>query len=138
MDRNELKNYRMLAYEVRQLRDLLASLEMSIDSPKSPRFTLTPSGSSHQGSPMEQALIRHLELQELYTKRLAEKDAKLQEVERAIGSLEDPAERVIMRNRYILGWSWRRVCMAMQAEGYSERQVYRLHGYALLKLKDYQ
>lgn len=138
MDKTELLNYRMLAYEVRQLRDLLAALEISMDSPKSPRFTLTPSGSSHQGSAMEQAVVRHIELQELYAKRLEEQGAKLQEVERAIGSLDDPAERAIMRNRYILGWSWRRVCMAMQMEGYSERQVYRLHGYALLKLKEYK
>ena len=138
MNKTDLLNSRMLAFEVRQLRDLLAATEMALDSPKSPRFTFTPSGSSHPGGAMEQAMVRHLELQELYLKRLAEKDAKLQEVERAIGSLEDPAERVIMRNRYILGWPWRRVCMAMQSEGYSERQVYRLHGFALMKLKDYQ
>ena len=138
MDKTELLNYRMLAYEVSQLRDLLSALELSMDSPKSPRFTLTPSGSPSQGSAMESAVVRLIELQELYAKRLEEQGAKLQEVERAIGSLEDPAERAIMRNRYILGWSWRRVCMVMQGEGYSERQVFRLHGYALLKLKEYK
>lgn len=137
MEKIELVNYRMLAREVDQLREQLEAMESSLYSPKSQRFTSMPHASTHQGSTMDLAVSRHLELQELYLKRLAEKDAQLLIIEQALALLDDPAQRVIMRDRYVLGWSWRRICATLASEGYSERQVFRLHGYALLKLKEF-
>ena len=127
----------MLAREVEQLREQLEVMESSLFSPKGQRFTSMPHASNLHGSTMDVAVARHLDLQDLYLKRLAEKDAQLLIIEQALASLEDPAQRVIMRDRYVLGWNWRRICAALAQEGYSERQVFRLHGYALLKLKDY-
>lgn len=112
-------------------------METSLFSPKGQRLTSMPHAPASQGSEMEVAVCRHLELQELYFKRLAEKDTQLLVVEQALASLDDPAQRVIMRDRYVLGWNWRRICATLASEGYSERQVFRLHGYALLKLKEF-
>ena len=137
LEKIELVNYRMLSREVEQFREQLERFEASLFSPNGQRFTSTPHSSNPHGSTMELAVCRHIELQELYMKRLAEKNAQLLIIEQAIASLEDPAQRVIMRDRYVLGWSWRRICATLASEGYSERQVFRLHGYALLKLKEY-
>lgn len=136
MEKIDFINYRMLVREVEQLRLQLKAVEDSLYSPQGQRFSSTPNATHPHGSTMELAVARHLEVQGLYLSRLAEKDAQLLKVEQAIASLAEPVERIIMRARYVRGWSWRRICMELQAEGYSERQVYRLHGYALLKLKD--
>jgi hypothetical protein len=85
---------------------------------------------------MEDAVAGHMKLEELYMKKLTEQEALLFDIESAIDSLEDPAQRVVMRERYILGHSWVRIIETLRNMGYAERSVYRLHGYALLKLKE--
>lgn len=137
MEKSEFVNYRMLAREVEQLRLQVKVTEETLYSPTGQRFTSTPHATAPRGDAMDLAVARLFDLRELYSKRLVEMRARLLDIERAIYSLEDPAQRVIMRDRYVLGWSWRRICSSLADEGYSERQVYRLHGYALLKLKEY-
>jgi DNA-directed RNA polymerase specialized sigma subunit len=85
---------------------------------------------------MDDAVAGHLRLEQLYREKLAESSARAYAIEDALEALSDPAQRIIMRERYIYGRSWVRICDMMRSEGYSERQVYRLHGYALLKLKE--
>ena len=136
MEKAELKNYRILALEVRQLREQLEALETSLFSPKGQRFTSTPRVPSGEGSTMEGAVARHLELVSVYRRDLAKKEAQQLAIEQAVESLGDPAERVVLRERYLKGRGWSAICHEMQKMGYSERQVYRLHGFALLKLKE--
>ena len=136
MEKIDLVNYRTLAKEVRQLRDQLATLESAMYSPAGQRFSTTPRSSSGPKKTMEDVVAGHLKLEELYREKLMEKDAQLYKIEQAIESLEDPAQRVILRDRYILGHSWLHICEKMRNQGYSERTVYRLHGYALLHLKE--
>lgn len=138
MDKIDLLNYRALVREVRQLRDQLAALEASLYSPRGQRFTSTPRASSGHKKTMEDAVAGHIKLETLYLEKLAEQEAQLYDIERAIDSLEDIAQRVVMRERYILGHSWVRICDTLSSMGYSERTVYRLHGYALLNLKEVQ
>lgn len=135
MDKVDLINYRMLAREVRQLRDQLMALEASLFSPTGQRFSSVPRSASGPKKTMEDAVAGHLKLQELYSGKLAAQEALLFKIEEALDSLDDPAQRVILRERYVLGNSWVRICDKMRSQGYSERQVYRLHGYALLHLK---
>lgn len=136
MDKIDFLNYRALSREVRQLHDQLATLEASLFSPKGQRFTSMPHAASGPKKTMEDAVAGHMRLESLYCEKLAEQEAQLYAIEEALFSLDDPAQRFIMRERYILGYSWTRICEKMRSQGYSERQVYRLHGFALLKLKE--
>jgi chromosome segregation ATPase len=136
MEKAELKSYRALAMEVQQLKEQLTTLESSLYSPKGQRFTSTPRVPSGERSTMDGAVDRHIRLVERYASELADKEAKQLAIEHAIESLGDPAERVIMRELYIFGRRWPAVLNKMQRLGYSERTAYRLHGFALLKLKE--
>ena len=136
MTKADLKNYRMLALECQRLKAQLEALESSLFSPKSQRYSTTPRGSGSGGRTLEDAVAGHLALRDHYEAQLAKKEAEQLAIEQAIESLEDPAERMVIRERYVNGLSWVQVCMIMQPKGYSERQVYRLHGFALLKMKE--
>ena len=136
MEKADLKNYRMLLLEVQQLRTQVAVLESSLYSPKGQRFTSTPRSPSSFGSIMDAAVARHMKLSKLYADELSKKEAEQFAIEQAIESLSDTPERVVMRARYIEGKSWPAICREMQSRGYSERSAYRLHGEALLKLKE--
>lgn len=136
MEKADFRNYRMLEWEVQQLKEQLAVLESSMYSPKGQRFTSTPRAPSAERCTMDGPVARHIKLEKLYRDELAEKEAKLYAIEKAIQSLGDTAERVIMRELYIRGKRWPAVIYEMQKRGYSERTAYRLHGLALLKLKE--
>lgn len=136
MEKSDFWSYKTLALETQQLRDQLAALESSLYSPKGQRFTSTPRVPSGGGSTMDGAVARHIKLVDLYRGKLAEQEALLLKIEGAVMSLSDTAERTVMRERYILGQRWPTVVMKLQKLGYSERQVYRLHGSALAKLKE--
>ena len=67
------------------------------------------------------------------------------EIERTISLLEDPVQREILERRYLLYQPWESryddvsgECIKGIAEsmGYSQRQIFRLHGIALKKIKD--
>ncbi|MGN1027796.1 MAG: DUF1492 domain-containing protein [Faecousia sp.] len=133
MTKDELLQYRDLAREVRQLRRHLDSLESSMYTPQGQRYTATPRAASGPGKTMADAVCQHMELEDLYREKLAERNAQLLRVEAAIDSLANPGERLVMRYRYIDGHSWTRICGEL---GYSESTIYRLHGQALLKLKE--
>ena len=136
MDKIDLVNYRGLAQEVRQLKTQLKTLESALYSPKGQQFTSTPRATSGPKKTMEDAVVGHMRLDALYREKLAEQEATLYNLEKAVSTLEDPAQRMVIRERYFTGLSWRRIIANFAALGYSERQVYRLHGYALLKLKE--
>lgn len=136
MDKIDFINYRMLTREVRQLREQLTALEAALYSPRGQRYTSTPRAASGPKNTMEDAVAGHMKLVDLYQQKLNEEQDQLFCIEKAISTLEDPAQRVVMRERYILGHSWVKICDQLRSMGYSERQVYRLHGYALLNLKE--
>lgn len=136
MEKEDFVNYRALVLEVKQLRKQLTVLESSIYSPKGQRFSQTPRSASGQNRTMDDVAAAHIALEDKYRAALAQQEARQLAIETAIQSLGNPAHRLIMRLRYIDGMGWRRVCEKLQARGYSERQVYRLHGEALLKLKE--
>lgn len=135
MEKSDFANYRLLAHEVKRLKNRLDALEASIYSPTGQRYSLTPR-STAGGRTLDDVVASHAALVEMYQTKLAEKNDQLLAVEQAIDSLTNPAERLVMVYRYIDGRSWRQVCNMMLPKGYSERQVYRLHGFALEKLKE--
>lgn len=135
MLKSDLKNYRALAREVLQLREQLITLETSMYYAKVSQLSQTPVQSG-KGCDMADLVARRIELEALYCGRLSDKVAHQLAIERALDTLEDPAERMVMRYRYIDGRGWDSIIAELAALGYSERQVYRLHGFALLKLKE--
>lgn len=137
MEKSEFKNYRALAREAQQLRSQLSALEASLYSPKGQRFSATPRAASGPNKTMDDAVAGHIKLEDLYRENLAVKEAQQLTIERAIHSLGDTPERLVMRFRYIEGRGWSFIIREMQKLGYSERTVYRLHGYALAKLKEF-
>ena len=137
MEKSDFRNYRALLLEVQQLKDQLQILESSLFSPKGQRFTSTPRVPSGDRSTMDGAVERHIKLVECYREQLADKEAQQLAIEQAIDSLQDTAERLVMRERYINGRGWTAISFILQKIGYSERSVYRLHGYALAKLKEF-
>lgn len=135
MEKEDLVNYRQLAREVRQLRARLKTLEDSIYAPSGQKYSHLPRASSGLTRTMDDVVASHAALEEFYLQKLAEKNNKLLAVEQAIESLQVVAERLVMRYRYIDGHSWLKICQTMESRGFSERQVYRLHGWALEKLR---
>lgn len=135
MTKDELVNYRTLALEARGLKDRLSAMENSIYSPRNQRYTSTPGARSGKGIELADVVDRHIKLERRYRAALAEVEAQQLAIETAIESLPDAAERVVMRERYLACRSWRSICALMAGRGYSERQVYRMHGFALLRLK---
>lgn len=132
MEKADFQNYRRLAHEVQ----LLKAKVNALCDPTGSRYSLSPRAPSGQANTLDNLVAAYTALEEHYFKKLAEKETALLLVERAIESLADPAERLIMRYRYIDGHSWQKVCVLMLSQGVSERQVYRLHGWALEKLKE--
>ena len=137
MDKSEFRNYRALVREVQQLSAQLRILEASLYSPAGQRFSATPHASSGPKKTMEDAVAGHLKLEALYRSQLAEKENRQAYIEGAISANLDTPERLVMRFRYIEGRGWPAVIREMQKLGYSERTVFRLHGSALRKLKEF-
>ena len=135
MDKIDLINYRALAREVQQLKTQLKTLEAALYSPKGQQFSSTPRSPGPKKT-MEDAVAGHMKLEQMYKEKLIAQEAMLYRIETALEFLEDPAQRIIMRERYIHGSSWAKICIRLAELGYSERTVYRLHGHALLKLKE--
>ena len=137
MEKVDFLNYRALVLEVRQLKAYVETLDRALSSIPSPQYSFAPKAPHSGGSSaLESRVARYLEMKDLYEAQLAKSEAQVLAVEQAIQSLEVPAERLVMRLRYIEGRSWVSVCMELQALGYSERQVYYVHGFALKKLKE--
>lgn len=137
MDKTEFLNYKALRQEAVQLREVLCQLSEARYSVPGPDYSGTPRRSRSKGAAFEGKVIKYSEAVALYERKLAEIDTRTVAVERAIGSLEDPVERLVMRLRYIEGQRWVNVCVALQELGYCERQVYYIHGAALEKLKGF-
>ena len=111
MTKEQLRNYQPMKKEQRQIEQRLRNLERS---PESDQEALQP-------------------LRECYTKKLEELVAAQLEIESAIGTLEDPTERTILRLRYIDGLSWYKI---MATINYSEQQTHRIYARALINLKN--
>lgn len=136
MEKSELLSYRALVLEVRKLKEYVDTLDRALSSAPSPQLSFTPKAPQSGGSALAARVARYLEVKELFETQRAKSEAQVLGIERAIQSLDDPAERLVMRLRYLEGRSWVNVCSKLQPEGYCERQVYYIHGSALQKLRE--
>ena len=110
MTKEQLRNYRKIKNEYRQLEQRLRALE---SHPESEDVILQP-------------------LREFYTSKLAELVQAQLAIEYAIEALK-PVERELIRFHYFDGLPWHQVAVRIS---YSEPQTHRIHSRALRKLRN--
>ncbi len=96
------------------------------------RKTTTTMGAAGGGSngedKLQAAVEKIVRWQNRLTLQLGERVRLREEIEAAIGTVEDERLRLLLRYRYIDGWTWERIAVEMC---YSYMQICRLHGKAL-------
>lgn len=132
MTKERLKAYRSIKLERDRLITMIEELEAQMQSPRSQRLDGMPRGGSAPSNPVENLVVKHVELIERYQQKVAELTEAAGEIENAIEVL-DHRERTLIRLHYIQGLTWEEVCVAMT---YSWRQVHRIHSKALELLKN--
>ena len=132
MTKEQLKAYRDLKQESEDLKLRIVTLERDMSSPRSPRLDGMPRGGSGENNVLCEQIDKKDELLRLYQEIEAELNAQLFAIEIAIKKLE-PRERRLIRLYYMDGLTWEKVAVAMD---YSWRQVHRIHGEALEKLRE--
>ena len=134
MTKERLNRYLSLKREIAGQRERLARLASDLLSPA--LSTPNISGIRATGytrNPLADGVEAKLTLEECIRANVAWLLAETEEIERAVGRLECPVEREIVRMRYIDGLGWDKVA---DKAGYEERQCYRIHNKALAKLAD--
>ena len=86
------------------------------------------SGTDHH-CPMEEALMKAWELSDELEERLAEQDAMINSITKAIETVPDDVCRSVLHMRYAQCRNWSKIAELMR---YSEQRIYELHGKALL------
>jgi len=129
--KERLKAYREMKKEKDHLEQKIKALEWEKYSPRSQRLDGMPRGGSGENYAVEEQIDRGDELLALLTEKKKTLAAALVEIEHAIEALA-PRDRHLVRLHYIDGLTWEQVAVEM---GYSWRQVHRIHGDALEKLK---
>lgn len=113
MTEKMLKNYAVQKAEILQLKKLL----------KSTQGYTAPGGT---GDEIAQLCA------EMYAEKLKRLKRELASIEAAIDGLDDPVERIIIRERYLVGSSWTRVARLIN---YSRTATFEKHRSALNKLQ---
>ncbi len=132
MEKYELKQYFMLLREAEGLKQRAAEFEERIKSLRAVIIDGMPKKQGVKDSIGELiAELESIEREYLIKNELAIKE--LVKIETAISTLEIPAERILLRKRYIEGKRWEQIAEDMS---YSIRQIHRLHSKALRKLKN--
>lgn len=100
------------------------------------RETTTTMGAAGGGSngedKLQAAVEKIVRWQNRLTLQLGERVRLREEIEAAIGTVEDERLRLLLRYRYIDGWTWERIAVELN---YAYRNVTRLHGRALDEIK---
>ena len=131
MNKERLKRYKWIKQEQRDLERQLEEVEASLYAATAKPLTGMPTAHGG-GNPAETLAIKHLELLDIYTNKLAELVMERQAIEKAIETLE-PQARLLLRYLYIDGLRWREACDLVH---YSRSQANRIHDQALLQMQE--
>lgn len=133
MDKEYLREFRKKNAEIKSLMNRVEEMRALIASPSVSKFEPVFGHSSNEGSAIERAAERLIELTERYYGVVADYFEVQQHIEEAFEILE-PEEREIMRCYYIDALSWEEVC---EITHYSwVHVVNRIHNRALQKLAE--
>lgn len=91
----------------------------------------TAGGGSNGEDKLQAAVEKIVRWQNRLTLQLGERVRLREEIESAIGTVEDERLRLLLRYRYIDGWRLEKIAVEMD---YDYRWIRRLHGKALDKL----
>lgn len=127
--KRKLYRYLDLKRERDQIAEKLKTVEGDATSPSSPNLDGMPRASGY-GDAMVSRVAEIIKLRQLYEKKLHDLSVAMQTIEDTIEGLE-PVERMLLRYRYIDGFTWEKVSVAMN---YSWRQTHKIHARALDKL----
>lgn len=129
MTKQELRSYQTIRKEIRQLEGQIRELDSRVYSPRAPHLTGLPGAAQTEpGSTQERAATELFELRAFYDEKIRELHEKRREIENTIAELQDSNERMIMRYRYINGYSFEKISGRIN---YSLQHVFRLHKKAL-------
>ena len=120
-----LRSYRRIGHEIASLREEIKALRDSWILRGLPLDGL-PKGSG--GADLSAYMAKMDELEQKLTGKTRELYARQYEIENSIAVMEDATERAVLRNHYLLGWTWEKVADRM---GYSVRQVFNVHNSAI-------
>jgi len=129
MTKEQLKEYRALVLESEQLESEL-NTHLNSSYIGTSIMDGLPKGSELSDTTAKLA-IKTIELYAMFNAKKLEIITLRKEIEVCIDKLS-PLERVLMRERYILGKDWEEVCVAIN---YSWRQAHRLHSKIITTLK---
>lgn len=134
MTKQDLRSYRRIGGEIRQLEGLINELNSRAYSPRIPHLTGLPGATSTDpGSAQERIATEIMSIREKYEQRILDLIALQKRIETAIDGLADPDQRMILRYHYIAGYSWKKTSQLVH---YARATVDRKHGKALLALKN--
>lgn len=89
-------------------------------------------GNSDPSAPFTRAVEQIVAKEAEINQRIDEMMAVRDEIEDAITKVPDSTYRVLLRYRYICGWTWEKIAVEMD---YSYMHICRLHGKALASVK---
>ena len=134
MDRETLSRYKSRKKEIDQLEEQIAALNSKLTAPGIAKYSGMPRGAGGVSDPTGDGVGALDALCRRYMRKLKELCDQQQEVEDAIGTLNDEELRTIMRYRYISGYKWETICNLMGSEEYGPMDwmtVHRRHRKAL-------
>lgn len=118
------KGYR-INLEIEAKKEVLKELKANLDGIKSVKFSEKVQGGDILG---DNAMFNRINKLMEIEKDLAKLYDIQVELNDKINKVEDFNERMVLRYRYILNYTWEQISEKM---GYSSRQVIRIHGEAL-------
>ena len=125
-----LLEYRKLEQNIERDMEELQRLESRAEKITS-MVSNMPKG-SQQGDNLQRSVEKICELKVSLNQRIDAAVEKRKEIETVIETLEDKTLQLLLRYRYIDGMTWEQIAVKMD---YCWRQVVRLHGSALSKIK---
>jgi len=129
MDKQTLRQYRPLVLEIEQIEEQINRLGDGLIG--AVNINDMPHSQSKIHDPMAEVACKMADLAQVMAIKLNRAIALRIEIERAIDSLEEPRDRLLMRYRYIDGKTWEQIAVEMN---YCYMQVCRIHGRILNKM----
>ena len=126
-----LKEYR---WKLKQRDELMREMDESYDRAISCTVRLKPNksfGGRASYDRMADDVVRIADTRERLNAKIAELDMKLSDILNMIDTANDERGRLILTMRYVRGMRWEDIQNEMH---YSEKQVKRIHGFALLDI----
>ena len=129
--KNELRLYRQLKQEAKELSEQIEELEMTMIVPGCQQITGMPVYHSEDHDKIANVLAKAEQMRKVYFDKVDVLLDLQEKIEVAVAKLE-PKERRLIRLYYFAGLTWEEVAVQMD---YAWRQTHRLHNICLKKLK---